>query len=95
LSELDFKKIHECQYLNFEFGRLPKESFKKLAMYRDEIFVHHKLHENQQYIWMVIVSSDSYASKVHKIFKDLYFEPMEIPSVDIHQLLEKNGMLYQ
>ena len=89
LSELDFQKIHECQYLNFEFGRLPKESFKKLAMYRDEIFVHHKLHENQQYIWMVIVSSDSYASKVHKIFKDLYFEPMDIPSVDIHQLLIK------
>lgn len=89
LSELDFQKIHECQYLNFEFGRLPKESFKKLAMYRDEIFVHHKLYENQQYIWMIIVSSDSYASKVHKIFKDLYFEPMDIPSVDIHQLLEK------
>lgn len=87
LSELDFKKIHECQYLNFEFGRLPRESFKKLAMYRDEIFVHHKLHETAQYIWMVIVSSDSYASKVHKIFKDLYFEPIEIPSVDIHQLL--------
>jgi V/A-type H+-transporting ATPase subunit I len=91
LSELDFKKIHECQYLNFEFGRLPRESFKKLAMYREEIFVHHKLHETQQYIWMVIVSSDSYADKVHKIFKDLFFEPMEIPSVDIHQLLESYG----
>ncbi|NLH62984.1 MAG: ATPase V [Erysipelotrichaceae bacterium] len=91
LSELDFKKIHECQYLNFEFGRLPRESFKKLAMYREEIFVHHKLHETPQYIWMVIVSSDSYADKVHKIFKDLFFEPMEIPSVDIHQLLESYG----
>ena len=89
LSVCGFERIHACQYLDFGFGRLPRENFPKLSMYRDEIFVHHRLHENKQYIWMVYVTSDSYASKVKKIFDSLYFEPIEIPAVDVHKLLDQ------
>ena len=87
LSECGFEKMKACRYLNFGLGRLPKDSFKKLAMYRDDIFVFHKLNENTQYIWMVYVTSDTYAEHIAKIFESLYFEPIEIPSVDIHRLL--------
>lgn len=89
LAVCGFERMHACQYLTFGFGRLPRESFPKLSMYRDEIFVHHRLHETQQYIWMVYVTSDSYISKVNKIFQDLYFEPIDIPDVDVHKLLDQ------
>lgn len=89
LSVCGFERIHACNYLNFGFGRLPRESFPKLSLYRDNIFVHHRLHENKQYIWMVYVTSDSYADEVHKIFDSLYFEPIEIPSIDVHKLLHE------
>ena len=89
LGVCGFEKIHSCRYLNFGFGRLPRESFPKLSMYKDNIFVHHRLHENKQYIWMVYVTSDSYADEVKKIFDSLYFEPVEIPMVDVHRLLHE------
>ena len=91
LSTCDFEKIHACRYLNFEFGRLPRESALKLGMYKDEIFVYHKLHETSQYVWLIVVSSDSYASKIQTILRNLYFEPMEIPNVDVKKLLEEYG----
>ena len=88
LSECGFERMHACQYLNFGFGRLPRESYKKLSMYKDEIFVHHHVHETPQYVWMLYVTSDSYVDKVHKIFKDLYFEPIDIPMIDVKKQLE-------
>lgn len=88
LSECGFERMHACQYLNFGFGRLPRESYKKLSMYKDEIFVHHHVHETPQYVWMLYVTSDSYLDKVRKIFKDLYFEPIDIPMIDVKKQLE-------
>ena len=88
LSECGFERMHACQYLNFGFGRLPRESYKKLSMYKDEIFVHHHVHETPQYVWMLYVTSDSYVYKVRKIFKDLYFEPIDIPMIDVKKQLE-------
>ena len=89
LSECGFERMHACQYLTFGFGRLPRESFKKLSMYKDDIFVHHHVHETAQYVWMLYVTSDSYVDKVRKIFKDLYFEPIDIPMIDVKKQLEK------
>ena len=88
LSECGFERMHACQYLNFGFGRLPRESYKKLSMYKDEIFVHHHVHETPQYVWMLYVTSDSYVDKVRKIFKDIYFEPIDIPMIDVKKQLE-------
>lgn len=88
LSECGFERMHACQYLNFGFGRLPRESYKKLSMYKDEIFVHHHVHETPQYVWMLYVTSDSYVDKVRKIFKNLYFEPIDIPMIDVKKQLE-------
>lgn len=88
LSECGFERMHACQYLNFGFGRLPRESYKKLSMYKDEIFVHHHVHETPQYVWMLYVTSDSYVDNVRKIFKDLYFEPIDIPMIDVKKQLE-------
>ena len=92
LSVLGFERIHNCQYLNFRFGRLPRESFEKLYMYRDDIFIQHRLYENSHYIWIVYVTSDSYVERTNKIFRDLAFEPIDIPTVDIdRELTEHHG----
>ena len=90
LSVLGFERIHACQYLNFRFGRLPRESFEKLRMYRDDIFIQHRLYENSHYIWIVYVTSDSYVERTNKIFRDLCFEPIDIPTVDIDKELSEH-----
>ncbi len=89
LSELSFERIHSCEYLNFGFGRLPMDSFKKLSLYREEMFVLHRLYSTQQYVWLVYVTSDTYAGKTAKIFESLFFEPMQIPNFDIHERVEQ------
>lgn len=83
LRECDFDEMNECRYLDFGLGRLPADNFKKLSMYQDEIFVHHRLHTTPQYVWLVYVTSDSYAAKTKKIFEGLYFEPIDIPKFDV------------
>lgn len=92
LSELrvcGFERMHACQYLNFGLGRMPQEGFKKLSMYRDEMFVHHRLYQNGQYVWLVYVTSDTYAAKTAKIFQSLFFEPIEIPKIDLQERVAK------
>ena len=90
LSVLGFERMHKCQYLNFRFGRLPRESFEKLHMYRDDIFIQHRLYENAHYIWIIYVTSDSYVDRTNKIFRDLAFEPIDIPTVDIDRELTEH-----
>jgi len=89
LSVLNFEKMHACNYLNFGFGRLPMDSFKKLSLYREEMFVLHRLHSTAQYVWLVYVTSDTYAAKTFKIFQSLFFEPITIPKFDIQERVEQ------
>lgn len=90
LSVCGFERMNACQYLNFGLGRLPQEGFKKLSMYREERFVHHKLHENAQYVWLVYVTSDTYAAKTERIFQSLFFEPIPIPKIDLRARLAQS-----
>ena len=89
LSVLNFEKMHACNYLNFGFGRLPMDSFKKLSLYREEMFVLHRLHSTAQYVWLVYVTSDTYAAKTFKIFQSLFFEPITIRKFDIQVRVEQ------
>lgn len=82
LAPLGFEKMKESQYLNFGFGRLPLDSYKKIYLYSAENFSIHKLHENNQYVWLVYVTSDAYLSRTEKIFNSLFFEPIKIPDFD-------------
>jgi V/A-type H+-transporting ATPase subunit I len=89
LSACDFERMSACQYLNFGFGRLPLESFKKLSMYSGENFVIHRLLTSAQYCWLVYVTSDTYAGATAKIFESLFFEPIAIPRIDVKRLLSR------
>lgn len=89
LSVCDFEKMNECQYLNFKFGRLPMDSFKKLTLYKDEIFALHKFYQNNQYVWILYVTSDSHTERANRIFKELFFEPIRIPKFDVRKRVEQ------
>lgn len=88
LSVCGFERMASCQYLIFGMGRIPAENFKKLSLYRDDEFVHHRLHQNKQYIWLCYVTSPSYQEKVKDIFRSLYFEPMILPQYDVAERIE-------
>lgn len=82
LRELDFKAIHECQYITFSLGRLPIQNINKLELLDNETFDYVVLHQNAHYQWIVYVTSNSFAKEVKKIWDTLYFEKIIIPAVD-------------
>ncbi|MBW9212315.1 MULTISPECIES: V-type ATP synthase subunit I [Terrabacteria group] len=82
LAPLGFERMKEAQYLNFGLGRLPLDSYKKISLYAGENFSIHKLHSNNQYVWLVYVTSDAYLKRTQKIFHSLFFEPIQIPAFD-------------
>lgn len=82
LAPLGFERMKDAQYLNFGLGRLPIDSYHKISLYSEEKFSIHKLHENNQYVWLVYVTSDAYLSRTQKIFNSLFFEPIKIPNFD-------------
>ncbi|NCB33090.1 MAG: ATPase V [Erysipelotrichia bacterium] len=90
LAVCGFERMNACQYLNFGFGRMPMEGFKKLTLYSNENFVRHTLYENSQYVWLVYVTSDNYAAATAKIFQSLFFEPIALPKIDLQERVRKS-----
>ena len=82
VAPLGFERIKEAQYLNFGLGRLPLDSYKKISLYAGENFSIHKLHSNNQYVWLIYVTSDAYLMRTKKVLHSLFFEPIKIPSFD-------------
>lgn len=89
LNEYDFEKIHKCRYLSFGFGRLSHESFKKLTMHSKQPFIVNKLHENNQYYWVLYTTSAAFSRQINKIFDSLYLERISIPNIDVKKVVQK------
>lgn len=86
LNEYGFEKIHSSKFLNFGFGRLPKDSLKKLNLYSEEPFILETLHQNKQYYWVLYATSNTFFPKIKKIFNSLFLENINIPDIDIEKV---------
>lgn len=71
--------IFKIQYLKVRFGRLPKDSFAKLAYYAEESFTFHDYDFDGEYYWGVYFVPQNQSEKVDEIFRTLYFERIRIP----------------
>ncbi len=91
LNEYDFEKIHKCRYLTFGFGRLPHDSYKKLTMHANQPFIYNKLHENNQYCWVIYTTSVAFNRNINKIFESLYLEKIDIPNIDVKKVAKNYG----
>lgn len=76
---LEFDKIEECEFLATDFGRLPKESYKKLQEYEHNDFVQFfPISSDDKYYWGVYTAPLDQADEIDSIFSALYFEHVEV-----------------
>lgn len=77
---LEIEKLRECEFVEVDFGRLPKESYLKLQNIDD---VHDNIKffpctSDDYYYWGVYLTTVDYAPEADRIFSGLYFEHCEI-----------------
>ena len=76
---LEFDKIEECEFLASDFGRLPKESYKKLQEFEHNDFVQFfPITSDDKYYWGIYTAPLDQADEIDSIFSALYFEHVEV-----------------
>jgi V/A-type H+-transporting ATPase subunit I len=81
--KLDLKQIFACKYIKVRFGRIPKESYEKLNVYKDNPYVlFFQCTSDKTHYWGVYMAPIEYVSEVDRIFSSLYFERLKISATD-------------
>lgn len=93
-----FDDIFACEYVKVRFGRLPYDSYSKLAYYDNKTFFFFPFDNNKEYFWGVYFAPSTKIAVIDDIFASLYFERVRIPeyahgtpdlaSQNINQMLE-------
>jgi len=77
--DLEIDKIEACEFIASDFGRLPKDSYKKLQEFEDNEFVQFfPVSSDDKYYWGVYTAPIDQADEIDSIFSALYFEHVEV-----------------
>ncbi|WHH61224.1 V-type ATPase 116kDa subunit family protein [Petroclostridium sp. X23] len=77
--DVELERLFNFRFIKFRFGRLPKDSYKKLEMYLQDIeafFI--MVLQEADYVWGIYFTPDVYEEKIDSIFSSLYFERIRI-----------------
>jgi V/A-type H+-transporting ATPase subunit I len=93
------EQIFSCEYIKVRFGRLPKESAQKLALYADNpnlLFIPCTETETDEY--GAYFAPRNYADEADRVFASLFFERLWIPGAvgrprDVLAHLEQNNAI--
>ncbi len=91
LRELDFKRMHESQYVTFGFGRVPQNNAKKINLVDYSKLMITTLHENAHYRWICYATSNTYVKEVKQALRALYMEEIKIPILDSKRMIAECG----
>lgn len=72
-------QIFACNYLQARFGRLPKDSYKKLEYFNDKMFIFVSFNEDSSYVWGAYFAPTGLEKEADDIFSSLYWEEIWIP----------------
>jgi V/A-type H+-transporting ATPase subunit I len=77
--DVELEKLFNFRFIKFRFGRLPRDSYKKLEMYlaNIEAFFIPVLHETD-YVWGIYFTPEISREKIDSVFSSLYFERIRI-----------------
>lgn len=77
--EMDFDKIFSCEFIKANFGRLPRDSYRKLENYKDDPYISFFVcTEDETHYWGVYVTPVNNSEDIDRIFSGLYFEHCDI-----------------
>ncbi|MBC8545613.1 V-type ATP synthase subunit I [Clostridiaceae bacterium NSJ-31] len=77
--DVSLDELFACEFLKIRFGRLPVDSYGKLAYYKDRLFFFVSLSEGSTYHWGMYITTVDHVAEVDDIFSSLYFERIRIP----------------
>jgi V/A-type H+-transporting ATPase subunit I len=101
--DIRLDKLFNLKFIKFRFGKLPKDSYKKLQIYLSglEVFVA-LVHSEKDYNYIMYFMPESYKEKIDSIFSSLYFERIRIsekafgtPEESLKNIIEENKKLEQ
>lgn len=76
---VSFDDIFACEYVKVRFGRLPYDSFPKLAFYDNKTFFFFPFDHDKEYFWGVYFAPATKIGVIDEIFNSLYFERVRVP----------------
>ena len=77
--DAEIEKVLEMRFMKARFGRLPKDSIKKLEAYKDNELVDFAVcTEDNTHVWGVYFVLADQSEKLDSIFEGLYFEPTDL-----------------
>ena len=81
LKEMDIEldKLFHLEFVKFRFGRMPRDSFKKLEIGLSDIeafFI--PVSTGTDYVWGMYFTSNEFEEKIDNIFKSLFFDRVRI-----------------
>ncbi|MBP8855515.1 MAG: hypothetical protein KBG54_03305 [Oscillospiraceae bacterium] len=71
--------MFSCTFLKVRFGRMPKDSYKKLPYYEDKHFTFTVYDFDGDYYWGVYFAPSTNSEEIDNIFSSLYFERIWVP----------------
>ena len=75
----EIEQVLEMRFVKARFGRLPKDSMKKLEAYKDDDLVDFAVcTEDKTHVWGMYFTPADHPEKIDKIFEGLYFEPTDL-----------------
>jgi len=81
--DIELDKADQCEYIKFNFGRLPIESYRKLDMYENDPYLNFFACTcDGNYYWGVYISPVKESYAIDRIFSGLFFQPYEIEGLE-------------
>ncbi len=81
--DVEIQKVLQMKYMKARFGRLPKDSVKKLEAYKDTEYVDFAVCTvDKTHSWGVYFAPKENVEEIDKIFEGLFFEPTELVGED-------------
>lgn len=77
--EIDMESLFKCKHIHVRFGKLPADSYPKLAYYGSQQFVFVHYDSDKSYYWGLYFAPTEHLARADKIMNDLYFERIWVP----------------
>ena len=82
-KDTNIPELFTSPFMTARFGRIPTDSYRKLAFYQNEPFMLYPIKTDPEYIWLVYATPLPSKEEIDAIFHDLYFERIYIPDEDL------------
>lgn len=77
----DLEKLLKYHFVDFRFGKIPRDFYVKLRNYIYENFdtIFYKCYQNEDYVWGAYFTPESESNKIDAVYSSMHFERIPLP----------------